>query len=159
MDLEIEEEEEPKPFMQLKYQGFSIDGYCLCVVVEPWPRPETDSSKQPTATGPRAASEVPANYLAAADKQRAETPLFLPESDAERGETPAPAMQPRHGTLPSVPAFTESSSKLETMEADDDLVEFSQALNSGGNFLPGLENDDEMDGAAFFGDADETREF
>lgn len=30
-------EEKPKPMLSLKYQGFSIYGYCMCLVVEPWP--------------------------------------------------------------------------------------------------------------------------
>lgn len=42
---------------------------------------------------------------------------------------------------------------------DDGLMAFSQALNSAGEFRTGEANDDdEMDGAIFFADADEARE-
>lgn len=35
--VDSDEEEKPKPIMKLKYQGFSIGGRCLCVIVEPYP--------------------------------------------------------------------------------------------------------------------------
>ena len=44
-------------------------------------------------------------------------------------------------------------------EDDGDMVLFSQILRSAGEHPPGIaEDDDEIDGAVLFGDADETRE-
>ena len=44
-------------------------------------------------------------------------------------------------------------------EEEGDMVLFSQILRSVGDHPPGIaEDDDEIDGAVFFGDADEMRE-
>lgn len=167
-DLEIVEEEEnkPKPMLQLKYQGFSIFGSCLCIVVEPWP-PVRSSTRAPSLmpTAPsRAPSIAPPDFIpsgGASSRLRERTPLFLPDDDDDRGRsvTPAPSHQQR--LLPPVPLFDES--EVYYMDDDDEdgggMMEFSQVLNSAGDVRAGaLYDDDDMDGAVFFGDADEVKE-
>ncbi|KAJ6598949.1 hypothetical protein DFH09DRAFT_1129634 [Mycena vulgaris] len=156
IDIDIEiEEEKPKPVLKLKYQDFSIYGHCLCIVVEPWPplRSATRAaSVAPRATSaffsPRGASAAPS-----AGSLRARTPLFLPDDeDLERSETPAP----RQRTLPPVPLFDDDPDE----DSDNGgMMAFSQAMN-GYDHLPAgaADDDDDMDGAVFFGDADEVRE-
>jgi len=71
MDIE---EEKPKPMLSLKYQGFSIYGYCMCLVVEPWP-----SIRSASVTP----SLVPtANPLPHAHWQ-VKGPLFLPDDSED----------------------------------------------------------------------------
>lgn len=167
IDLEIEEDEQkPKPILQLKYQGFGIYGHCLCIVVEPWP-PNRSATRAPSVaplgTTLRAPSIAPPNFVPSGEKNaglRARTPLFLPEDADRRSETPAPFLQ--HRVLPRVPLFNESSFDDEEgrdSEYDGGMMELSQVLTAGGDFRAGAaEDDDEMDGAVFFGDADEARE-
>lgn len=163
IDLEIEEEK-PKPVLQLKYQDFSIYGHCLCIVVEPYP-PLRSASRVPSASrapsvaffAPRGQSTAPTTGSPAASSLRARTPLFLPDDDdRERSVTPFP----RQGTLPPVPLFDDGQDDEEDPDSDNGgMMAFSQAMN-GYNHLPAgaVDDDDEMDGAVFFGDADEVRE-
>lgn len=145
--LELEEEEKPKLALQLKYQGFDIFGYCLCIVVEPWP-PIRAPSKALSIAQPaiRAPSIAPASDSGVQKK----TPLFLPDFDQERGETPAPPPQHKVTRLPISslldPNFLEDSD-------DSDyggMMEFSQVLNSTGDFRAGAADDDEDTDAAMF---------
>jgi len=155
--LEIEDEEQkPKPMLQLRYQGFGIYGHCLCVVVEPFP-PIQSSSRAPSVALLRETSlRAPSlGFSPTTERLREGTPLFLPEHD-RRSETPAPFRQQNPNSLFNHPRFDEAG-------ADDDnggMMEFSQALNPAGEFQAGgtVDNDDEMDAAVFFGDADEGRE-
>jgi hypothetical protein len=163
LEIEIEEDEKPKPMLQLKYQGFSIYGHCLCIVVEPWP-PIRSVSRTPSvlAATPclRRPSIVPPDIeLTAESSARARTPLFLPDdTNRERSETPVPF----HGR-PPVPSFHDADFFGDSDGSDEGgMMEFSQALNAAGDFRAGAADDDEdMEGAGavFFGDADETREF
>jgi hypothetical protein len=121
LSLDIEEEEEkPKPVLQLKYRGFSVLAFCLCIVVEPWPR---------LPQAPRAASIFRATHAPSADaralsvtplppEQRAKTPLFLPDDyDRDRNTTPAP--QPGR-ELPPVPLFQDAIAMESSDEEDED---------------------------------------
>ncbi|PSR90690.1 hypothetical protein PHLCEN_2v4839 [Hermanssonia centrifuga] len=155
-----DEEEKPKPIMKLQYQGFSVHGRCLCVIVEPYPpvRPQRDMTLVPTGlTGPRAPSIAPPDFVASgAAQQRERTPLFFPDPDFDREETPAPA---RQRVRPPVPLFDEEPREgEEEEEADGGMLAFSQILQSVGGYNAGvMEDDDEMEGAVFLGDADEAR--
>lgn len=64
-------EEKPKPMLSLKYQGFGIYGYCMCLVVEPWP------SIRSTSVTPSLVP--PADHL----PQQAKGPLFLPDDSED----------------------------------------------------------------------------
>ncbi|KIJ70060.1 hypothetical protein HYDPIDRAFT_35497 [Hydnomerulius pinastri MD-312] len=161
IDLVVEEEEEkkPKPLLKLKYQSFTVSGHCLCVVVEPWPPQRAATrlrSVAPLGTGllppPSASSE------ASITEQRARTPLFLPEFDRAPSEAPFP----RERTLPPVPLFHDDPPADDDDDGytSDDLMDFSQVLNSAGHMMTvTADDDDDMDGAVLFGDADEVREF
>ncbi|KAH9899939.1 hypothetical protein C8Q73DRAFT_725499 [Cubamyces lactineus] len=156
--VDEEEEEKPKPILKLSYHGFTIHGRCLCVIVEPYP-PLRSGTRAPSLapTGliaPRAPSIAPADFVPTGGAgQRERTPLFLPDFDRE--PTPAPVMS---RNLPPVPLFNETAEGSDE-EDDGGMVLFSQILRSMGDHPPGIaEDDDEIEGAVFFGDADETRE-
>lgn len=160
--LQDEEEEDKKKLtLRLRYEGFNIQGKHLCVVVEPYP-PIRAQTRAPSlapmfANTQRASSIAPADYVPrGATPRREKTPLFLPEYDRERSVTPAPALA-RQRTLPPVPLFNENQ---EDEDSDDGgFMEFTQILRSvSQNQAGAVEEDDEIDGAVFFGDADETRE-
>ena len=163
IELDVDEEEaKPKPILQLKYQGFDISGRCLCVVVEPWP-PIRAASRTPSVA-PLFSNVSQAPNIARPDfisgdqrtlMQREGTPLFLPDPDRERSETPAPSGSGR--ILPPVPLFNDAIVMDEDSD-EDGLMTFSQSLNYAGGH-GAVEADDEIDGAIFFGDADEAREF
>lgn len=136
-----------------------MSGHCLCVVVEPWPplRAETrlqsvGTSSQRGSLGP---SLLPSNGSVEAG-ERAKTPLFLPEYDRALSEAPFV----RERTFPPVPLFHDAMSRTEDDGySDDDLMNFSQTLNAGGHMHAiTADDDDDMDGAVLFGDADEIRE-
>ena len=160
--LQDEEEEDKKKLtLRLRYEGFNIQGRHLCVVVEPYPpiRAQTRApSLAPIFANPqRAPSIAPADYVPrGATPIREKTPLFLPEYDRERSVTPAPSFA-RRRHLPPVPLFNESQ---EDEDSDDGgFMEFTQILRSvSQNHAGAAEEDDEIDGAVLFGDADETRE-
>ncbi|KAK7695918.1 hypothetical protein QCA50_000557 [Cerrena zonata] len=101
---EDEEEQKPKPILKLSYEGFNVNGKCLCVIVEPYP------------PLPAVRHFVPSGGAA----QRARTPLFLPGYDDERdrSETPAPFAGPQRN-LPPVPLFLDDP---EDNEDDDDGI-------------------------------------
>jgi len=157
-----EEESKPKPLLQLTYQGFNIFGNCLCVVVEPWP-PIRAASRAPSiapifSNAARALNIAPRDVTPSGQVEatyRERTPLFLPDPDRRSG-TPASFSQRR--ILPPVPLFDDLIDQGMEDNNDNDLMEYSQALNYVGDHQGGVEDDDEMDGAVFFGDADEARE-
>ncbi|TCD68208.1 hypothetical protein EIP91_011380 [Steccherinum ochraceum] len=169
LDLDVEEEEEkPKLIPKLKYSGFNIHGRCLCVIVEPYPpirtTPRAVSLAPQGVIGPRAPSIAPADYVppSVAAQRRARTPLFLPEEgDRERSVTPAPWGAHEERVLPPVPLFSDeppADDGLGDGFEDGGMFEFSQILRSVGGYPAGTaEDDDEIDGAALFGDADEVR--
>ncbi|KAI6047412.1 hypothetical protein EDC04DRAFT_2950722 [Pisolithus marmoratus] len=152
---ESEEEEKPKPVLRLSYQALNVSSHCLCVVVEPWPsqhltvpsRPITPVSVAlPSETG------VGSSMNEDISLQRGRTPLFLPEfdeaTDLNRARTP-------------VPLFDAGPSRADDKGYDSDtLMNFSQVLNTTGHTTAAFaEDDDDMEGAVLFGDADEVREF
>ncbi len=57
LEVEVGEEEKPKPMLRVKYQGFDISDLCLCIVVEPWPPIRMASIAPPFL---RARSQTPA---------------------------------------------------------------------------------------------------
>ncbi|KAG7449080.1 uncharacterized protein BT62DRAFT_1073612 [Guyanagaster necrorhizus] len=158
LELEIGEEEKPKPMLRVGYQGFDISELCLCIVVEPCPPIRMSSIAPPFL---RARSQTPAltgNSMPpppvpeANTARREKTPLFLPdEHERERRETPAPF--PGKYTSVAPPSHGDD---------DDDgwgMMEFSQVLNAVGDSRAGaIDEDEDMDGAVFFGDADEVKE-
>ncbi|KAK0242621.1 hypothetical protein EDD85DRAFT_296416 [Armillaria nabsnona] len=158
LEVEIGEEEKPKPMLRVKYQGFDISDLCLCIVVEPWPPIRMASIAPPFL---RARSQTPAlnrNSMPpppvpeVSTLRREKTPLFLPdEYERERSETPAPF--PGRYTSMGPPIYGDE---------DDDgwgMMEFSQVLNAVGDSRAGaIDEDEDMDGAVFFGDADEVKE-
>ncbi|KAJ6539455.1 hypothetical protein B0H19DRAFT_1179172 [Mycena capillaripes] len=161
IDIDIEiEEEKPKPILTLKYQDFSIYGHCLCVVVEPYPvqrLASRASSRAPSIAPlftPRAQSVVPT-----AATLRARTPLFLPDDDdRERSETPAPFLG--QASRPPVPLFDDDDDEDNGgQDSDDGMMAFSQVMNNYSHIPAGAaDDDDDLDGAVLFGDADENRE-
>lgn len=163
MEIDDQDDKKDKLALKLKYQGFNIFGRCLCVVVEPWPpiRPATRApSVMPlTNEASRGSTIAPPGFVPSNSNQRARTPLFLPELDRGRSLTPAPF--PRAKTLPPVPLFNDPAPDSDDDGyGSDDLIIFSQALNAAsGMHVAAADDDDEMDGAVLFGDADEVREF
>ncbi|TFY83942.1 hypothetical protein EWM64_g75 [Hericium alpestre] len=163
--IEITDEVEPKPKLSLKlrYQGFSISGRCLILIVEPWP-PMRSVSRAPSlapmvSTTVRPPSIAPPDFVPSGDAtRRSKTPLFLPDYGRD-SETPGPS---RFRTLPPVPLFNDTSPdedfELNLVDDDSSLMAFSQLLNTAGERAGGAEDDDEFDGAVFFADADEVRE-
>lgn len=155
-DLEIEEEEKPKPILQVRYQGFNIFGNCLCVVVEPWPPLRRATHAPPVVPDVSRPPSMAPPERAPVGRWRSETPLFLPEYDEERERsvTPAPRRIPAR-TLPPVPLFDDEDSYGDA----GGMMEFSQVLNSGDGYRAGaIDDDEDMEGAVFFGDADEVKE-
>ncbi|KAF9534208.1 hypothetical protein CPB83DRAFT_843859 [Crepidotus variabilis] len=161
MTLDVEEEEaKPKPILGLKYQGFSIYGSCLCIVVEPWPVVRT-------MTGVAAAlakmPAKPSQSRIGSNKQ----PLFLPEEPEEE-----PARDKVSDADPKIKRYVNKSYLKqvlnEVIELSDDsdehddevgMMELTQVLRNAGDIRAGAMNDDEdMDGSVLFGDADEYRE-
>ena len=163
MDVELideDEEPKPKPILNLRYHGFTIHGRCLCVIVEPWPPLRSATRALSLApmgvVAPRAPSIAPPDFVpSGGPAQRERTPLFLPDLDRE--PTPAPSV-PARRVLPPVPLFSENAEETGS-DDEGDMVLFSQIIRSVGDHPPGIADDeDEIDGAVFFGDADETRE-
>ncbi|KAG5725001.1 hypothetical protein E4T56_gene12468 [Termitomyces sp. T112] len=162
IELEIDQEEEkPKPVLQLKYQGFDIFGHCLCVVVEPWP-PVRSMSRVPSVNTllNREPSIAPPQRAQIQEPDvRGKTPLFLPDDYRERSETPALF---RDRSIPPPPTGSLLDPRLledSDEDSDEGMMLFSQVLNNVGDTRAGAADDDEdMDIDMFFGDADERRE-
>ncbi|KAJ3710439.1 hypothetical protein FB446DRAFT_639794 [Lentinula raphanica] len=160
VEIEEDEEEKPKPLLHLKYQGFKILGSCLCIVIEPWPpiRAPTRAPSVLPHPASRASSIAPREFVAASESRaRSKTPLFLPDPD-ERDMSATPFPDAIHvRPLP----FNDAKDQEEGMDDADygGMMEFSQILNAAGDVRAGaLDDDEDMEGAVFFGDADEVRE-
>jgi hypothetical protein len=158
IDIDVEiEEEKPKPVLTLKYQDFSIYGHCLCIVVEPYPLVRSSPSRA-VSRAPSVAPLFTSRTQSAAPSVaslRARTPLFLPD-DEERGETPAPFIG--QASRPPVPLFDDDSDDGQDSD-NGGMMAFSQVMNNYNHLPAGAANDDDdLDGAVFFGDADEIRE-
>ncbi|KAE9397114.1 hypothetical protein BT96DRAFT_957990 [Gymnopus androsaceus JB14] len=153
LEIEDDEEEKPKPLLHLKHQGFKILGSCLCIVVEPWPAIQAPSPRTvDPSIGPRL---VTSNEIARA---RSKTPLFLPDpDDRDRSQTPFPDAS----HVRPLPLYDDDLILDGGMDEDEygGMIEFSQILNAAGDVRAGaLDEDEDMEGAVFFGDADEVRE-
>ncbi|KAF8528959.1 hypothetical protein BU17DRAFT_36998 [Hysterangium stoloniferum] len=158
VDGEDVEEEKPKMAMKVTYQGFTIYDRCLCIVVEPWPSLTGGArapSVVPTSTIHRFPSLAP-REPSLTSLQRERTPLFLPEIDSRRSVTPAPLPS---RILPPVPLFDDTSSEHELEEDNEEggMLAFSQALSLVRDDRAGSADEDENEGNAFLGDADERR--
>ncbi|KAJ7068381.1 hypothetical protein C8F01DRAFT_1050515 [Mycena amicta] len=163
IDLDQDDEEEkPKPVLSLQYRDFSIYGQCLCVVVEPYPplrsasvAPSRAPSVAPVFSSTAAAQRQQSVPVSGGSAQRARTPLFLPdEDDAREGSVMPTENNPR--MLPPVPLFNQEASDEED---GGGMMAFSQVMTSYSHLPAGMiEDDDELDGAVFFGDADEVKE-
>lgn len=150
-----EEEEKPKPILKLSYQSLNISSHCLCVVVEPWPSQHPTVPLQPippVSAVLRSEASIGSGTDEDISLQRGRTPLFLPEcdevTDLNRARLPV------------------SLFDADFCQADDNgydsntLMNFSQVLNATGHTTVAFaEDDDDMEGAVLFGDADEVREF
>jgi len=157
INLVEDEEEKVKPVLELQYKGFSIYGRCLCVVVEPDP-PIRGSTRAPSAAPqrppPRTSSIAPPEYEAAYDERASVPPLFLPDFERESSVAPAQSLS---GRMTS-PLYTFGEKDDKDEEAFG-MMAFSQVLNSvSGEGKGGIDEDDEIDGGVFFGDADESRD-
>jgi hypothetical protein len=165
IELEIEEgEAKPKPRLQLRYQGFDIAGRCLCVVVEPWPPIRARSvSRAPSMTpSARDPSIAPPEFLSSGSRAaRGQTPLFLPddEDDEIMGIVASRSVPRMRKELPPVPAFDAPPEERDDTD-EGDMMQFSQVLRTSNSYRAGAdaEEDDDLDGAVFFGDADEHKE-
>jgi hypothetical protein len=155
-DLEVEEEK-PKPILQVQYQGYNISGHCLCVVAEPWPPLRAATRRLQTAPIFHGSANVAlrSKETVRSEIPREQTPLFLPDDDEREMSVIAP----------DPPGPSSDSSMLDELMAFDDddddggMMAFSQILASGDDFRAGaLADDDDIEGAVFFGDADEVRE-
>jgi hypothetical protein len=160
MDLDIEEEEpKPKPVLQLSYQNFDLSGHCLCLIVEPWPSvravQRAPSRALSTATL-RGSSIAPPDFVSS-ERARARTPLFLPDDDDDQRETLRIPEFPQQRVLPPVPLFNAPQQDDEEEDDNAELMQFSQVLNKAGTYGD-ANDDDELEGAVLFGDADEVRE-
>ncbi len=158
-DLPVDEEEEkPKPVLQLNYKGFSIYGQCLCIVVEPWPA-ERSIHRTPQELGNVSNPGTTRNQSTRAVlnlASRAKTPLFLEEdNDMDQDEVENQRRNSATNPWDEVESVDESDTDSE-MGA---MMAFSQALNMAGDNRPGAaEDEDEIEGAVLFGDADEARQ-
>ncbi|KAL5527600.1 hypothetical protein ACEPAG_6401 [Sanghuangporus baumii] len=168
---EDEEEKKLKPQLQLSFRSLNMHDRCLCVVVEPWPSLPTRPTPLPEQQNmARAASVAPPHARASFDRAESvdasrfsvapgaheETPLFLPDlSGRDRSATPAPVRFPSE--FSALHTIDDSQDPIE----DDDnfgMMAFSQALNNvSGDRIGATEDDDDMDGGALYGDADEIR--
>ncbi|KAI6034356.1 hypothetical protein BKA83DRAFT_4188857 [Pisolithus microcarpus] len=148
LTMEDEEEEKPKPVLRLSYQGLNVSSHCLCVVVEPWPSQHPTVPLQPV---PPVSVALPSEASIGSyidediSLQRGRTPLFLPEFDE--------VTDPKKAHSP-VPLFGTSSCQVDDNGyGSDTIVNFSHTTAAF------AEDDDDMEGAVLFGDADEVREF
>ena len=162
-DVDLEDEEEkPKLTMKVTYQGFTIYDRCLCVIIEPWPKPRDRSRVRSIvpflARDPDNPTEWREKTPVASVRER--TPLFLPDLDPRRSATPAPLTS---RFFPQVPPSFDSNDNEELEDHEDDdadeggMLAFSQALKSAGDERAGSEDENENEGDVFLGDADERR--
>jgi len=163
MPVDEEEEEKPKMTMRLAYKGFSIYDRCLCLVIQPWPIVRTSrASVAPQGTF-RTPSVAPPNLRDITPAPlRERTPLFLPDLDSRRSVTPAPLPARIAKHIPRVPLFNEDpEQEMIVMDDDEDedggMMAMSQALTQFRDERAGSADEDEGEGEAFMGDADERK--
>ncbi|KJA30170.1 hypothetical protein HYPSUDRAFT_266538 [Hypholoma sublateritium FD-334 SS-4] len=156
VELEIaNQEEKPKPILGLTYQGFNIYGQCLCIVVEPWPIVRS-MTIVPSAT-PQLMTQP---TLQINPFPSSKTPLFLPE-EPEVEECPRLGEENRSHVNQAYLKKVLDQDELASDNEDNlgGMMEFSQVLyNIGDSRAGAINDDDDMDGAILFGDADEVKE-
>lgn len=167
LDIDMEDEEtKVKPSLQLSFRQLNMRDRYLCIVVEPWPV-LPDASKTTSSTRfvtsntlpsriSRAPSIAPSN-IEVGQREQTPMPLFLPSHDErDRSATPAPIRF--QSVLSGLETMDDSAAMTEDGGFDFGMIAFSQALsNVVGDHPGGLDDDDEMDGNALYGDADEMR--
>lgn len=167
LDIDTEEDIKLKPKLQLQFRQLQMKDRVLCIIVEPWPLPPVAGKTVSTSLGLRSPTIAPSERLSKA------APSLTPSDSEEgyRGQTPMPLFLPSHDERDRsvTPAPIRFESVMPAMETIDNAAEamgdfafgmlaFSQALaNVVGDHSGGLDEDDEMDGSALYGDADETR--
>ena len=174
-----EEEKAKKPVLQLSFRELNMLDRSLCVVIEPWPALQYQTTPAPSIS--RAGSMAPppsrfpavrreseASFLSGSSaesgafgsglREQTPIPLFLPDHD-ERGHSSTPAPIRFSSVFSSLETFPESEMRGQENEEDFGMLAFSQVLNNvASDRVAVAEDDDEMDGGALYGDADEIRE-
>lgn len=169
------DEVQQKPTLTLRYDGYTVPDVCLAIIVEPYSgstasraatwEPSTAPGANPSryvglAPPSRAATEVPEEEEATSTIPK--KPLFrdfTPMPGDEIQEVPRfPSIAPQR-TYPRVPLFHETTPGLDDEDGvSSNLIQFSQAINLGGNRLTvGEGGEDEDDADALLADADEAR--
>ncbi|KAG9047489.1 hypothetical protein FS837_002135 [Tulasnella sp. UAMH 9824] len=170
--MDVDEVQE-KPTLTLGYDGYTIPDVCLAIIVEPYSG--SAASRAATREPSTAPGANPSRYVGLAPPSRAATevpeegsptipkkPLFrdfTPMPGDEIEEVPRfPSVAPQR-TYPRVPLFHETTPGLDDDDGDSSkLIQFSQAINLGGNRLTvGEGGEDEDDADALLADADEAR--
>ncbi|KAF9782835.1 hypothetical protein BJ322DRAFT_1110714 [Thelephora terrestris] len=157
IDLEAEEEEmKPKPQLQLSFNGFTIFGRCLCVIVEPWPVIRAPAEPRAPQSSRMAANSRATSVIPDLASGRGQTPLFLPDTD-DGGFTPAPTAE---ADRPPVPLFNHPPPDNNAQDDEDEggMMLFSELLSATGGLRVDADDEDGFDGAILFGDADERKE-
>ncbi|KAG8913024.1 hypothetical protein FRC01_004774 [Tulasnella sp. 417] len=166
------DEEQQKPTLTLRYDGYNIPDVCLAIIVEPYSGLASRAATREPSTAPGA---NPSRYVGLAPPSRAATEVpeeaesTLPKKPLFRDFTPMPGDEiqeiPRfpsiapQRTYPPVPLFHETTPGLDDEDGgSSNLIQFSQAMNLGGNrSTVGEGGEDEDDADALLGDADEAR--
>ena len=128
------------------------------MVAEPWPLPKEPAKSINAVLGARDKSRLsvpprrPGPSVHQSASVRGETPLFLPDDDTDAPELPSVAL-----------LFTMDKESDDEEDHDNPyagMLAFSQALKNTSDERPGAlaVDDEDMDSAALFGDADEIRE-
>lgn len=167
------DEAQQKPTLTLRYDGYTVPDVCLAIIVEPYSGSASRAGTREPSIAP--GGQKPSRYVGLAPPSRAATEVpeedspTLPKLPLFRDFTPMPGEEvqevsrfpsvvPRR-TYPPVPLFHEETPGLD--DDDDDgtnLIQFSQAINIGGNRRTiGEGGGDEDDADALLADADEAR--
>lgn len=165
------DEAQQKPTLTLRYDGYTIPNVCLAIIVEPCSGSASRAATREPSIAPGGLK--PSRYVGLAPPSRAATEVpeeespTLPKQPLFRDFTPMPGEEVQEAprfpsvasrrTYPPVPLFHEETPGLD----DDDgtnLIQFSQAINLGGNRRTiGEGGGDEDDADALLADADEAR--
>lgn len=166
------DEVQQKPTLTLRYDGYTVPDVCLAIIVEPYSGTASRAATREPSTAPGA---NPSRYVGLAPPSRAATEVpeeatpTIPKKPLFRDFTPMPGDEiqemPRfpsvapQRTYPRVPLFHEATPGLDDDDGDSsNLIQFSQAINLGGNRLTvGEGGEDEDDANALLADADEAR--
>lgn len=151
-----DDEVKPKLALRLKYQDFTLFGRCLCVIVEPWPPIHAVPTQSATPVAqPSDVQDTGATSSTPRSISYAKTPLFYPDSEDDDNLSDVSS---KHSGSPL--ATQTIFSNISRGDRFDGIIQFSQSLNAThpAAIRGNMEEDDEIDGAVFFADADEARE-